>query len=81
MIMMVVSRTTISCAPAMTTRIHQWARVGGPEVSEEPGRVFRSVTKTALHPVDAPPDGHGDRCDDDVRRTTYDGRSAGERSY
>ena len=26
MIMMVVSRTTMSWAPAMMTRIHQWAR-------------------------------------------------------
>ena len=26
--MMVVSSTTMSWAPAMTTRIHQWARVG-----------------------------------------------------
>ena len=45
--MIVVSRTTMSCAPAMTTRIHQWARVG-PEVSSRGAlRVLRSVTATA----------------------------------
>ena len=42
MIMTVVSRTTISWAPAMTTRIHQWALVG-PDVS-----LVRSVSASTV---------------------------------
>jgi hypothetical protein len=56
MIMTVVSRTTTSCAPAMTTRIHQWARVGPSDSLGDELRVLRSVTATACTLTTPAPD-------------------------
>ena len=52
MIMMVVSSTTISCAPAMMTRIHKWARLVA--LSGVPAPLPCNVVTGALTTRDAP---------------------------
>ena len=47
--MIVVSRTTMNWAPAMTTRIHQWARVALP--SSVPASISCSVVTGSPRPT------------------------------